>query len=49
MHTTTELPAEVVSPGEYLRDELTERGWTQAEFAAIIGRPLQVVSEILNE
>ena len=49
MPTTTELPAEVFSPGEYLRDELTERGWTQTEFAEIISRPVQAVSEILND
>lgn len=41
-------PAEVFAPGEYLRDELAERGWTEKEFAEIIGRPAQVVSEILN-
>jgi HTH-type transcriptional regulator/antitoxin HigA len=41
-------PAEVFSPGEYLRDELEERGWTASEFAQIIGRPIQAVSEILN-
>lgn len=46
--TTTYAPAEVFPPGEYLRDELEERGWTVTEFAEIIGRPVQVVSEILN-
>lgn len=42
-------PAEAFSPGEYLRDELEERGWTATEFAEIIERPLQVVSEIMND
>ena len=46
--TTTYTPAEVFAPGEYLRDELDERGWTVTEFAEIIGRPVQAVSEILN-
>ncbi|MHB1088641.1 MAG: HigA family addiction module antitoxin [Acidimicrobiales bacterium] len=41
-------PAEVFPPGDYLRDELEERGWTAKEFAEILGRPAQVVSEILN-
>ncbi|MXW41665.1 MAG: HigA family addiction module antidote protein [Acidimicrobiia bacterium] len=41
-------PAAVFSAGEYLRDELDERGWTVTEFAEIIGRPIQAVSEILN-
>jgi len=40
--------AEVFPPGAYLRDELAERGWTGVEFAEIIGRPAQAVSEILN-
>lgn len=35
-------------PGEYLRDELRERGITQAEFARTIDRPVQVVSEIMT-
>ncbi len=46
--TSTYVPAEVFPPGEYLRDELEERGWTVTEFAEIIGRPVQAVSEILN-
>ena len=46
--TTTCTPAEVFPPGEYLRDELDERGWTASEFAGIIDRPPQAVSEILN-
>ena len=46
--STTYTPAEVFAPGEYLRDELDEREWTVTEFAEIIGRPIQAVSEILN-
>lgn len=45
---TKTTPAEAFSPGEYLRDELDERGWTVTEFAEILGRPVQAVSEILN-
>jgi HTH-type transcriptional regulator/antitoxin HigA len=41
-------PAEVFTPGEFIRDELAARGWTQAKFAEIIGRPLQNVNEIIN-
>ena len=47
--TKTHMPAMAFPPGEYLRDELDERGWTGREFAEIIGRPAQVVSEILND
>lgn len=46
--STTYTPAEVFTPGEYLRDELEERAWTVTEFSEIIGRPIQAVSEILN-
>ncbi len=42
------IPAEIFEVGEYLRDELEERGWTISEFAEIICRPIQTVSEILN-
>jgi len=40
--------AEVFPPGEFIRDELEARGWTQREFAEILGRPAQVVNEIVN-
>lgn len=41
------VPAEVFPPGEFLRDELDARGWTQTEFAEILGRPIRLVNEIL--
>jgi HTH-type transcriptional regulator/antitoxin HigA len=41
------IPAEVFPPGEFLADELEERGWTQGEFAEIIRRPLKLVNEII--
>ncbi len=41
-------PAEVFHPGDYLREELQTRDWSQAQFAKIIGRPLQTVNEIIN-
>ena len=41
------IAAEVFPPGEFLRDELEARGWTQAEFAEIIGRPPRLVNEII--
>jgi HTH-type transcriptional regulator/antitoxin HigA len=39
--------AEVFPVGEHLADELEARGWTQGEFADILGRPAQFVSEII--
>src|SRR3989442_6613209 len=35
-------------PGEFIRRELAARGWTQAEFAKVIGRPLQTVNQIIK-
>lgn len=46
--TDTMRPAEVFPPGEYLRDELEARSWSVTDFAQVIGRPVQLVSEILN-
>jgi HTH-type transcriptional regulator/antitoxin HigA len=39
--------AEAFPAGETLADELEARDWTQAEFADILGRPAQFVSEII--
>ena len=41
------IPAEVFPPGEFLRDELEARNWTQTEFAEIIHRPVRLVNEII--
>jgi HTH-type transcriptional regulator / antitoxin HigA len=38
--------AETFSPGEFIRDELNARGWTQGDLAQIMGRPLQFVNEL---
>lgn len=40
--------AEPFPPGEFLRLELENRGWSEGEFAEILGRPAQAISEILN-
>ncbi len=36
------------NPTDRLRDELDRRGWQQNTFAAIIVRPQQLVSEVIN-
>jgi HTH-type transcriptional regulator / antitoxin HigA len=36
------------SPGEYIRDELEARGWMQDDLAAIMGRPLKTVNQIIT-
>lgn len=40
------VAAEVFSPGEYIKEFLEGRSWTQDDLAAILGRPLQLVNEI---
>lgn len=42
------IPAEAFPAGEFLRDELKARNWSQSDFAKIIGRPAKLVSEIIN-
>jgi HTH-type transcriptional regulator/antitoxin HigA len=44
---TIRIPAEVFPPGEFLADELAARGWTQTEFAEIIGRPQKLVNDVI--
>lgn len=44
---TTNSYAEVFPPGEFLKDELELRNWSQTEFAEIIGRPVRLVNEII--
>lgn len=41
------VPAEVFPPGDFIRDELEARGWTQGDLAQIMGRPTQLVNEIV--
>jgi HTH-type transcriptional regulator / antitoxin HigA len=42
------IPAEVFPPGEFIRDELEARGWTQGDLAQIMGRPLRLVNELCS-
>lgn len=39
--------AEAFPPGELLAEELQDRHWSQTDFAQILGRPAQFVSEII--
>lgn len=41
------VPAEIFPPGEFIREELGARGWTQGDLAQIMGRPLRVVNELV--
>jgi HTH-type transcriptional regulator / antitoxin HigA len=42
------IPAEVFPPGEFVKDELEARGWSQVDLAEVLGRPERVVSEIIS-
>ena len=42
------VPAEVFAPGEFIREELEARGWTQEDLAQIMGRPVRLVNELVN-
>src|SRR5258708_3684910 len=42
------FPMEVFPPGAVLQEELNARGWSQADLAAILGRPPRVVNEIIK-
>ncbi len=41
-------PARAVAPGRIILRELEARGWSQQDLAAIMGRPEQAISEIIN-
>jgi len=42
------VPAEIFPPGEFIREELEARGWTQDDLAQIMGRPVRLVNELVN-
>lgn len=42
------LPVEVFPPGEFLREELEARGWSQQELADILDRPPRLISELIS-
>ena len=44
----TTTPAEAFPLGEYLRDELEERGWTVSEFAEAIDWPIPTLTSVLD-
>ncbi len=45
---TKRMPARVMPPGRTITRELEARGWTQKDLAAIMGRPEQAISQIIN-
>lgn len=47
MEMIERTPAEVFSPGEFIKDEIEARGWSQIELAEVLGRPGRLVSELI--
>lgn len=45
--STNFIAEEAFPPGEFLRDELEARGWTQTEFAEMIGQSHRLVNELI--
>lgn len=41
------VPAEVFPPGDFLREELEAREWSQQELADILDRPARLISELI--
>lgn len=44
----SQIPAEIFPPGEFIRDEMEARGWTQDDLANVLGRPRRLVNELLS-
>lgn len=44
----TTAVAEAFPPGEYIKDEIEARGWTQRDLARVLGRSEPKVSELIN-
>ena len=47
-NTTEVWPDRAIHPGVYLAQELEARGMTQAELSRRMGRPVQVINEIVR-
>jgi HTH-type transcriptional regulator / antitoxin HigA len=41
------IPAEAFPPGDYLREELEAREWTQSDLSEILGKSLPLVNEVI--
>lgn len=48
MNQSARRPIESFAPGEFIRDELEARGWTQEVFAEILGKTPRLVSEVIT-
>lgn len=44
----TDMIAEAFPPGDFLKEELEERGWTQGDLATVLGKSQRLVNEVIN-
>jgi HTH-type transcriptional regulator / antitoxin HigA len=44
----TKTLGDLFPPGEFIRDEIEARNWTQEDLAEILGRPLRTVNQIIT-
>ena len=42
------IPAEAIPPGEFIKEEMDARGWTQEELAEVLGRTRQHVNRLIQ-
>jgi HTH-type transcriptional regulator / antitoxin HigA len=39
---------QVFPPGDYIREDPEYLGWTQGDLAEVMGRPVQVINQLIN-
>ena len=42
------MAAEVFPPGNFIKEEIEARNWTQSDLAKILGKSLRLVNELIN-
>lgn len=47
-NTKKRIAAEVFPPGDFIREEIEARGWTQDDLAMILDRPIRTINEIIG-
>lgn len=48
MKDNNRLPANIVPPGGSIKAAIADKGWTQRQFAEVLGRPTQFVNELIK-
>ena len=48
MNEEDRRPAQAFPPGDFIQEEIEARGWSQADFAQIIEKPLPAVNQIIK-